>query len=66
MAQPIRRPVAAVRDYADTLHALMDQVRRDPLNESKSVALIAHIVANRASTAHLYRILEDRHAGALC
>ena len=66
MAQPIRRTSAAVRAYADRLRELMDQVRADPLDEAKSVALVAHIVNNRAGAAQLYRVLEDQAVGALC
>ena len=66
MAQPIRRTHCAVRAYADQLRALMDQVRDDPLNEAKSVALVTHIVNNRAPAAQLYRVLEDHRLGAAC
>jgi hypothetical protein len=66
MAQPIRRTNAAVRAYAEQLRKLTDQVRDDPLNEVKAVALVAHIVNNRAAAAQLYRVLEDQSMGALC
>lgn len=64
--QPLRRTYAAVRAYSDQLHALWDQVADDPLDESKSVALVAHIVNNRGSAAHLFDIAESQRLGAAC
>lgn len=66
MAQPIRRPPAAVRAYTDRLRALMDHLSADPLDEDKSLDLITHIVTNRSGAAHLYRTLEAQIVGAPC
>lgn len=66
MALVIRRTNAAIRAYSDQLRKLIDQVRDDPLDEAKSVALVAHIINNRAGAAHLYRVLENQSLGARC
>ncbi|MBS4730585.1 hypothetical protein MSM1_20445 [Mycobacterium sp. SM1] len=66
MGQPIRRSYAAARAYSDQLRDLMDQLRADPLNESKSVALIAHIIDNRSLAAQLLDHLEKQTIGAAC
>lgn len=66
MAQPIRRTYVAVRAYSVQLRDLMDQLRADPLNEARSVALVAHIVNNRSTAAQLFHVLEDQSVGAAC
>lgn len=66
MAQPIRRTHAAVRAYSDQLNALWDQLKIDPLDEPKSVALVEHIVNNRSTAAQLYNALENQSLGAAC
>jgi hypothetical protein len=66
MPPPIRRPYAAVRAYCDQLRELMDQLRDDPLDDTRSVALVAHIVTNRATAAHLFDIVERQRLGAGC
>jgi hypothetical protein len=66
MAQPIRRTYAAVRAYSDQLHDLMKQLRADPLDETKSMALVAHIINNRSTAAQLLEVLEDQSMGAAC
>jgi len=66
MGQPIRRTYAAVRAYSDQLRDLMVQLRVDPLDESKSVALVAHIINNRSAAAQLFDILENQSMGAAC
>lgn len=66
MGQPIRRTYAAVRGYTDQLRDLMDQLRADPLDESKSVALVAHIINNRGTAAQLYAALENQIIEAAC
>lgn len=66
MAQPIRRTSAAVRAYAYQLRDLMDQLSVDPLDETKSVALVAHIINNRAAAAQLFDVLEDQIVGSPC
>lgn len=66
MAQPIRRTHAAVRAYCDQLRDLMDQLGKDPLNESKTVALLTHIVNNRTTALELLDVLERQAMGAAC
>lgn len=66
MAQPIRRTHAAVRSYCDQLRELMDHLRADPLNESKSVALVAHIINNRSTALQLFDVLENQAMGSVC
>ncbi|KEF94858.1 MULTISPECIES: hypothetical protein [Mycobacterium] len=66
MPQPIRRTHAAVRSYCDQLRELMDQLRADPLNESKSVALVAHIINNRSTALQLLDVLENQAMGSVC
>ena len=66
MGQPIRRTYVAVRAYSDQLRHLMDQLRADPLDESKSVALVAHIINNRSTAAQLFDVLENQSMGAAC
>ena len=66
MAQPIRRTHAAVRAYCDQLRDLMDQLRADPLDEPKSVALVAHIINNRSTALQLLDVLEKQAMGAVC
>lgn len=66
MAQPIRRSITEVRAYADQLRALMTDLATDPLDEHKSVALVAHIVGNRSSAAAVYDALEAEAMGASC
>lgn len=66
MAQPIRRSYTAVRAYSDQLHELWKQVAADPLDEHKSVALVAHIVNHRSSAAELYETLETQAMGVSC
>lgn len=65
MAQPIRRTTTAVRAYADQLRDLMDQLRADPLDEAKSLALVTYIVNNRSAAAQLWDTLETA-LGAVC
>ncbi|MBI2699695.1 hypothetical protein [Mycobacterium paragordonae] len=65
MAQPIRRTTTAVRAYADQLRDLMDLLRADPLDEAKSLALVTHIVNNRAAAAQLWDTLATG-MGAAC
>lgn len=66
MAQPIRLAHAAVRAYAHQLRKHLDQVRDAPLDEAKSVALVAHIINNRAPAAQLSQVLENQSIGAPC
>ena len=66
MGQPIRRTYSAVRAYSEQLRDLMDQLRADPLDESKSVALVAHIINNRNTAAQLFDALENQSMGAAC
>lgn len=65
-SQPLRRTYAAVRAYSEQLRELMDQLGADPLDEAKSVALVAHIVNNRGAAAHLFDVVEDHRLGAAC
>lgn len=66
MAQPIRRNCATVRAYSDQLRVLMSQLAADPLDEQKSVALVAHIVNNRSTAAQLFDDLETQALGISC
>ncbi|ORX14129.1 hypothetical protein [Mycobacterium xenopi] len=66
MGQPIRRSYLAVRAYSEQLRDLMDQLRADPLDETKSAALIAHIINNRSSAAQLMQHLQTQTMGAAC
>jgi hypothetical protein len=66
MAQPIRRSSTAVRAYSEHLFDLMKQVKRDPLDEDKSIALVTHIVNNRSSAAELFDALETHALGVSC
>ncbi|OOK65433.1 hypothetical protein BZL29_7802 [Mycobacterium kansasii] len=66
MAQPTRRTHAAVRSYCDQLRELMDQLRADPLNEAKSVALVAHVINNRSTALQLFEVLENQAMGSPC
>lgn len=59
MGQPIRRTSAAVRAYADTFRKLAEVAVEDPLDEAKSIALITHIINNRALAAQRMRELEN-------
>ena len=43
-----------------------DQLAADPLDEAKSVAVVAHIVNNRGIAAHLFDVVEDHRLGAAC
>jgi hypothetical protein len=52
--EPSRRRHSVVRAYADRLRTLLDQVRNHPLDEASSVALVTHIVENRAAAAYLH------------
>jgi hypothetical protein len=63
---PILRTYAAARAYCEQLRGLMDQLRADPLDESKSAALIAHIVNNRSTAAHLFDTPETPRMEAAC
>lgn len=66
MSEQIRRNGADVRAYADRLRALWHQLETDPLDEAKSVAVVAHILNNRAAAAQSLRALEDRRVGLAC
>jgi uncharacterized membrane-anchored protein YjiN (DUF445 family) len=57
---------SAVRAYTERLRALIDQVRNDPLDEARSVALVAHIVNNRAIAARLYDELQAAFEASAC
>lgn len=59
MGQPIRRTSAAVRAYSDTLRQLAAAAVEDPLDEAKSMALVTHVVNNRALAAQRMRELEQ-------
>jgi hypothetical protein len=63
---PIRRTHSVVRAYGARLRDLMDQLRADPLSDAKSVALIAHIVNNRATAAQLLDMLDNPGLGNAC
>lgn len=62
MATSIRRSHNTVRAYADRLRNLMDLLADDPLDESKSIALITHIINNRGGAAQMLAALEDHLA----
>jgi hypothetical protein len=64
--QPIRRTYAVARAYCEQLRALMDQLRADPLDESKSAALIDYIVNNRSTAADLFDIIDSPRMEAAC
>lgn len=66
MAQPIRRSSTAVRAYSEHLFELMKQLTKDPLDEDKSIALVVHIVNNRAAAAELYEELQTQAMGVSC
>ena len=66
MALPIRRTATAVRAYSEQLQDLMDQLAADPLDEMKSIALVAHIVNNRGPAAQLLDVLRTQRIGAAC
>jgi hypothetical protein len=66
MPPPIRRTYGAVRAYCNQLRALTDQLRDDPLDDTRSVALVAHIVTNRATAAHPFDIVERQRLGSGC
>jgi hypothetical protein len=66
MPPPIRRTYSAVRAYCDQLRVLMDQLRDDPLDDARSVALVAHIVTSRATAAQLFDIVERQRLGSGC
>lgn len=66
MAQPIRRSSTAVRAYSEHLLELMKQLTKDPLDEDKSIALVVHIVNNRAAAAELYEELQTQAMGVSC
>jgi thioredoxin-like negative regulator of GroEL len=61
-SQPLRRTCATVRACCDQLRQLMDQLADNPLDESTSLALVAHVVTNRDAAAHLLETLETRRA----
>lgn len=52
-----------VRDYSARLRTLIADVSADPLDENKSVALVAHIVENRPAAAANMRVLSSANAG---
>lgn len=66
MGQPIRRTSAAVRAYADTLRTLAAAAVNDPLDETKSIALVTHIINNRALAAKRMRELTEDPAVVSC
>lgn len=66
LGSPSRRHHSTVRAYTDRLRALIDQVRNDPLDENRSVALVAHIVNNRAIAARLYDELDAALGATPC
>ena len=65
-AHPIRRNYSAVRAYSDRLRDLMSRLAADPLNEAKSLDVVAHIVDGRGDAAELLDDLESHTLGVPC